>query len=551
MNHLTSLLSFLSVCHKDADIFPSLCRKSIDHDISVRMPETLYYVSHGHNPIYIYNSPEGFICTDSTERSVQNFFKGVEERFLSDQRKDLPKYIHISKGAKTKVYFDAKVAKKEFEECPYRHHLIQRYIRVRSNSAWKVSVDWQGGNTKYYTVTNNTPLASNAPSVHKQISPVLDVVHQANNERFLIKFSHLKSYHVVASLQPILQLKTIVTQLIPLIRGILFNNKQIREIVTEFIKESCDTWSFIGIKGYLLQGEKGMPRTHKKKSTPVDANLKMYPSISISQAKTPASSDEEKIPEARVQIENKKIRRITRKLSMNVNRFSTSIGPVAPVKVLSVKDQCAFYLTSKRADPCGRIPFNMIGVAPQNMGSHATSFIETRRLALSNTLSRNESVLGLLMINPVSVKSNQAYLVEISKKLDCKINESAEIRRRNQIVNKSRGIIEELDPDLERVLFKLIDVLKDKECFEDYFSKMPDYAIRATVGGFMQMLQGTLTNYQLKSLHEFIFLHDLRYNEFEKTLEAILKENQINDSLLILQRFQHHHFDLVCKNYHL
>ena len=79
-------MNFSKICHKDFDFYKILHKKCFSNEVYLRIPETLFYVSHGKHPIYFFNSEKGFICTDSSESSVFNFFSRVESIIKKEEK---------------------------------------------------------------------------------------------------------------------------------------------------------------------------------------------------------------------------------------------------------------------------------------------------------------------------------------------------------------------------------------------------------------------------------------------------------------------------------
>lgn len=494
----------------------------------------------------MFNSPEGFICTDSSENSITNFFNKVNFEIKKNNTCGVPKFIHISNGAKSRVYFDSETAKKEFEECPYQHHMIQRYIRVGGNSAWKVGVDWQEGCMKYFTLTNNSPFEKRKNSLLGKRHKSLKAFQIDDVDRFIIKTNSPKTYHIVTSLQPIIQLKDIVKQLVPIILSFVMKRKKVKEIMIDFIKESSNLWYFAGVTGYLIEGDVKNSVTLVKQRISNDPGLKAYPAISISQAKTPSSSSDS-LHDTKAQIEQKRINRISRRFTKTSLSFS-KMNKTNPITFLSIEDQCALYLSQKKSDNYGRIPFNMIGIVPQKLGSHLTSFIETKRGLIKNTQNLNEPPIGMYLTDAVSVKSNGIYLQEISQKLDAKMSSSIEMKKKNLLNISLRNITDSQGDVLESVFFEFLERAKTVECLSEFFLNMSQSSVQAKVNGFIQMLKGSLTKIQIGKLHEKVRIDENQFNEFIRVLSDTLSEFSVPDAYLILSKFSIHHDDIIQNN---
>lgn len=479
---------------------------------------------------------------------MDNFFTTVELISQKDPRPSMPIYIHRSRGAKTKVYFTTELARKDFEECPYRFHIMQRYIRVGSRSVWKVSVDWQEGCTKYFTLTNDLPFDCSKEGLlnrrKKDNAKVFESAVENDMEKFLVKFENTKSYHIVATLKPILGLSNIVKQLIPVLNLLIFKNREISEIVLDFIKESRDFWVFIGVKGFMLKGEQTKRLKEKKKLISISTNFSMYPVISLTQAKTPSSSEELPAPQKR--IEHKKITRVTRKIHRQATNVSMINIEKSKVHMPSREEQYSFYLNQKKSDSYGRIPFNMIGIVPQKMGTHLTSFIETKRELLPKPIESPEPPLGLYLTDEISVKSNITYLQEISENLDNKLSLAAQMKKKRMWDQKIKAIAETIGSSLENIFRLFLHSLKEKPIIGGNFDDtLSDPEIYKICRSYMKMLKGTITKNQIKKQHKHLKIKPEEFPYFIQRLQEVLLENFVPDSEMIIESFDAHKDEII------
>lgn len=437
-NKSNYLTKFLKNCNEFPDIFTILAKKSIDHDIFIKIPETLLYSSHGKNPIFLFNCPEGYICSDSSESSVSLFFSLVEKR-SSPEARNFPLFIHKSKGGGDNLYFDSRTARKEFEECPYRYHMLQRYIRVGSKSAWKVCIDWVEGSIKYFTLVNNSHFMQN--NLNKTFGPNDRFIRGKNdNKRYLINSKEIKSYHIVESLQPIQTLSKTAKESIPALNKLIYNSKPVYETIADFIKEHNNNWIFIGIQGCILKGHSTKSFKASKNIIPLKSNFPVYPTISFTREKS-SSSLEDTGDSALARVENRRISKISRKIfrkATSVNQIKISKPP--KVILMTKEEEYSFYLKQKSSDSQGRIPFNMIGIVPQNIGSHLTYFIEKNKQMIPKSVIPSGTPLGMYSLNEMSVKSNLDYLNRISAEFDSKLSNISSLKqRRNSVSQPSKA----------------------------------------------------------------------------------------------------------------
>lgn len=418
----------MKICHEYPDIFTIFAKKSIDHDIFIKIPETLLYSSHGKNPIFLFNCPEGYICADSSESSISSFFSLVEKRSQLNL-KNHPLFIHKSKGGGDQLYFNSEKARKEFEECPYRYHMLQRYIRVGSKSAWKVCVDWVEGSIKYYTLVNNCCFTQNN-SLKDLKTRIKQFEPKINIQRFLINSKDYKSYHIVASLQPIQTLNIIVKKAIPVINKLIYNTKAVNEIIIDFIKDLNNEWIFIGVQGCILKGKPTGSAQNKKNIIPLKSNLTGYPTISFTREKS-SSSIENPQENTLSRVENRRITKISRKIFRKATTVNiTKISNPPKVALMTKEEEYNFYLKQKSSDSLGRIPFNMIGIVPQNLGNHLTYFIENKKEMMPRSMNKTDGPFGFYIDNGKSVKNSKEYLNKISKELDNKRSQVSGLRKR-------------------------------------------------------------------------------------------------------------------------
>ena len=369
-----------------------------------------------------------------------------------------------------------------------------------------------------------------------------NVIKEEIEERFLVKFSNSKSYHIVASLQPISSLSLIVKQLLPTLNILLFKRKPIKEIVLDFVKEDKDSWYFLGIKGYLLKGEYKNPLDVETKTLSLQTNLVRYPVISVSRVQTPPSS-EELAASPQKRLEKRKITRASKKLHRQATGLSLS--DKIKISIPTPDEQYSFYLSQKKSDNLGRVPFNMIGIVPQKLGTHITSFIETKRTFLRKDNFPYEPPLGMYMLNPISVKSNEIYLQEVSNQLDDKIDTAKNMKKKTIWANKIKTITEVIGDSLESVFEKFMAKLQKNEILSEFFESMSSSSITSKVDGFIKMLKGNLNKCQLQKMHENSVITEVHYNEFMKVLEEVLNEFMVPESELILESFLHHKKDFV------
>ena len=427
-NKTNYLTKFLKTCHEYPDIFTIFAKKSIDHDIFIKIPETLLYSSHGKNPIFLFNCPEGYICADSSESSISSFFSLVEKRSQQNLNNS-PLFIHKSKGGGDHLYFNSQIARTEFEECPYRYHMLQRYLRVGSKSAWKVCVDWMEGSIKYYTLVNNCNFTKE--NSFKDLKPKPKPFEpKQDNQRFLINSKDYKSYHIVASLQPIQTLSSIVKKAIPVINKLIYNTKPVNEIIVDFIKDFTNEWIFIGVQGCILKGKPAGSASNKKNIIPLKPNLTGYPTISFTREKS-SSSIEELTENTLSKVESRRISKISRKIFRKATTVQApKLSDPPKVAFMTKEEEFNFYLKQKSSDSLGRIPFNMIGILPQNLGNHLTYFVEDKKEMMPRSMNQSGGPFGFYLDKGKSVKSSIEYLNKISEELDNKRSQVFNLRSR-------------------------------------------------------------------------------------------------------------------------
>ena len=527
-------MNFSKICHKDFDFYKILHKKCFSNEVYLRIPETLFYVSHGKHPIYFFNSEKGFICTDSSESSVFNFFSRVESIIKKEEKSEFPVYIHISKESENQLFFDLETAKKHFEQCPYRYHFLQRYIRVSSNFAWKVTVDWQNGSLKYFTISNNQPFIGSCflPKNKKNCELKLE-------NKFLVKIMNPKSYHVLNCLQPIFALNAILKQLTPFLLSFVFKKQPISEFLIDFIRESKDKWYFIDLKGYLIKGEHINQLSKQKRTFSITTKLIKYPQISINYAQTPPSSEESVIDTL---AETKK----ARKISKRINRQASVLKlKKTEVNIPSIEEQWSLYLTSKKSDNIGRIPFNMIGIVPQKFGSHITSFVEYKRDLIPKNKSIKEPPLGMYLKDCVSVMSNAKYLSQVSENLDCVMKKAFEMKEKNTWNEKIKEIDEKIGVSLENVFAEFLVTAKDSDELAGLFENESQEVCNAKVKGFKDLLLGKMTKKHVEEIHHHLNISETQFNSFLKLLETTLRNNFVPATHLIIQKFKRFEKNIV------
>jgi hypothetical protein len=547
---------FLNNCREGPDVFAWLSRKSCIYDIHLRIPETLVYTSHGNNPIFLYNGPDGYIKAENTGNSVDAFFNAVETIFSTDNRDGLPMYLHISKGTGSKLYFNTNKAKKNFEECPYRHHILQRYIRVGSKKAWKVYVSWEDKRTKYYTLTNNTEFTAGLNKSSQDVVSHQSLFtpfktfqkissHPASQDpsAFMIKFKNKNSYHIVMTLHPIKGLKNIVNQFIPTLKKLLFKNKNIKEIVLEFIKESKDIWYFLGIKGYSLKGDAKNINYHKNMRFSITENRKKYPSISILEPNTPTSEELSKITTEKLEINE--ISKYSKNLMKRVCASSSTTS--FKISSLSKEDEYYNYLSYKKADNLGRVPYNMIGITPQRASAKITHFIDTRKKIIPLANNSTDFPLGMHMVNEISVKSNAAYLQEVSKSLDQKLSHVIATKKKKIFTTYLKKIIEKIG-NLDSLFLKFLSNLKNSGEFYLQFENLSQFSIEKIAKGYSQMINGKISKKQIQKIHENLFVTNKNFSVFLSILETTISAHYLIDSKFIIEKFISYQEDLVNDN---
>jgi hypothetical protein len=275
--------------------------------------------------------------------------------------------------------------------------------------AWKVSVDWLEGGLKYFTLVNNLPFQPARGSLQ------LFEKNENNAERFMVNCKDLKSYHIVASLQPISDLARIAKNIAPVINKLLFKHKTVNEIVLDFVKDLNGNWIFLAVQGCLLKGEPSSI-SNPKKLTPLNPKFTIYPTISYTREKS-LSSPEDLQETTLSKVENRRISKISRKIFRQATKAGNFLN-CSKFSLPTPDEEFSIYLKQKSSDQEGRIPFNMIGIVPQKLGSRLTYFIEDKREMVPKTVTKEESRVRSSMSKDLSVKSNSDYLEKISKKLD-------------------------------------------------------------------------------------------------------------------------------------
>ena len=417
----------MKICHQNTDIFAILSKKSSIHDIFINIPETLLYSSHGKNPIFLYNSQLGFIQSDSSDNSIDNFFEHISIN-VNKAFNHLPLLIHKSKGGGNRLYFDIISARKAFEECPYRYHILQKFVQVSNRSAWKVSVDWLEGSLKYFTLVNN--LGFNGGLFNKGSRISQDI----NN--FVINYKDLKSYHIVAALQPIYDLSKIVKKTVPVINKMISKHRAISEVVVDFIKDIKGRWVLISVQGCIYKGDSSSSGNLAKKLAPLNPRLNIYPTISFTREKSD-SSPEDLQESTLAKVENRRITKISRKIFRTATKAGKQFKNPPKVNLPTPQDEYHLYLSQKSSDQQGRIPFHMIGIVPHKLGSHLTYFVEDKREMVPQPSTVSESYVRSSLLNDVSVKHSIDYLERISKELDSMTNLANTHKKQQSVASAS------------------------------------------------------------------------------------------------------------------
>lgn len=141
-------------------------------------------------------------------------------------------------------------------------------------------------------------------------------------------------------------------------------------------------------KGFRIKGDSQIS-TQKPKSLPKLRRVsKIIPKINIIHTHTNFTNDDLDVPPEEIRTQKLELSRnedyllekIAKEFEEQASRMDTKQR--ISLDVSQSNENCLnFYLSQKKSDGLGRVPYNMIGIAPHNTENPITSFVEKQKIA--------------------------------------------------------------------------------------------------------------------------------------------------------------------------